>query len=55
MHGTGRLLPDIFLFFKKDLYDVKASVRQLSFNIIRQPSICHRIKTNLKLLIQRYA
>ena len=30
---TGRLVPDLFLFFKKAKYEVKASGLQLSFNI----------------------
>ena len=37
-HGeneAGRLVPDIFLLFKKALYEVKASIMQLSFNIFR--------------------
>ena len=29
-----RLAPDLFLFFKKALYEVKASGQQLSSNII---------------------
>ena len=33
-------------FFKKALYEVKASGLQLSFNIFRQPSTWHTIKTN---------
>ena len=32
---AGRLVPDLFLFFKKALFEVKASVLQLSFNIFR--------------------
>ena len=28
---AGRLVPDLFLFFRKALYEVKASVIQLSF------------------------
>ena len=32
---AGRLVPDLFLFFKKALYEVKASARQLSFKIHR--------------------
>ena len=28
----GRLVPDLFLFFKKALYEVNASSLQLSFN-----------------------
>ena len=31
---TSRLVADL-LFFKKTLYEVKASVLQLSFNIVR--------------------
>ena len=30
---AGTLEPDLFLFFKKDLYNVKASGLQLSFNV----------------------
>ena len=30
---AGGLLPDLFLFFKKVLYEVKASGLQLNFNI----------------------
>ena len=30
-----KLLPDIFLFFKKALYEIKASGLDLSFNIFR--------------------
>ena len=30
-----RLVPDLLLFFKKALYDVKASGLQLSFNIFQ--------------------
>ena len=31
---AGRLVPDLFLFFKKALYEVKASGLQLRVNII---------------------
>ena len=31
---AGRLVPDLFLFFKKALYELKVSVLQLSFNIL---------------------
>ena len=31
----GRLVPDLFLFFKKALYQVKASGLQVSFNIFQ--------------------
>ena len=34
------------LFFKKALYEVKASGLQLSFNILRQSSTQHTIKTS---------
>ena len=30
---SRRLVPDLFLLFKKALYDVKASGRQISFHI----------------------
>ena len=29
---TGRLVPDLFLLFKRAIYEVKASDLQLSFN-----------------------
>ena len=32
---AGRLVPDLFLFFEKALYEVKASGLQFSFNISR--------------------
>ena len=32
---AGRLVPDLFLFVKKALYEVKASGLQLSFNNFR--------------------
>ena len=31
---AGGLVPDLFLFFKKSLYELKASGLQLHFNII---------------------
>ena len=31
---AGRLVSDLFLFFKKALYKVKASAQDYSFNII---------------------
>ena len=39
---AGRLVPDLFLFFKKGFYEVKASGLQLSLNIFidsHQPGI----------------
>ena len=41
-----RLVSDLFLYFKKALYGVKASGQQLGFNIFRQPLTWHTIKTN---------
>ena len=32
---AGRLVPDLFLFFEYNLYEVKASGLQFSFNIFR--------------------
>ena len=32
---TGRLAPDLFLFFEKALYGVKANGLQLTFNQVR--------------------
>ena len=32
---AGRLVPDLFLFFKKAFHEIKASGLQLSFNIFR--------------------
>ena len=34
-NNAGRLVPDLFLFFKKALYEIKVSGLQLSFNIFR--------------------
>ena len=42
----GRLAPDLFLFFKKALNEIKASILQRSFNILRYPSTWHALKTN---------
>ena len=41
-HGENeaeKLIPDAFKFFKKALYELKASVLQLSFNIFRLPEL----------------
>ena len=46
----GRLVLDLFLLFNKAYYEVNASGLQLSFNIFRQPSTWHTIKTNYKTL-----
>ena len=32
-NGAGRLVPSVILFFKKALYEVKASGSQLSFKV----------------------
>ena len=55
---VGRLVPDLFLFFKNVLYEVKPGGLQLNFDIVRQFSAWRTIKTNrikLRLLIWRYA
>ena len=52
-----RLIPDLFLFFRKALYKVKASDQHLILIYFR-PQLGHTIKTNFitfKLLIKRYA
>ena len=41
-----RLLPDLFLFFEKALYDVKAKALHLSFNIFDTLRFGYTIKTN---------
>ena len=38
--------PDLFLFFKKSLYEVTANDLQSSFNIIREPSTWHTMEKN---------
>ena len=40
---AGRLVPRLFLFFKKRLYEVKASGLHLNFH---NPQLGHTIKTN---------
>ena len=47
---VGRLVPDLFFLFQKALYEVKASGLQLSFNIFRELSTWHTVKTNYKKL-----
>ena len=42
---AGRLVPGLFLFFKKALFEVNASALQLSFNQFRSSSTCQTIKT----------
>ena len=41
-----RLVPGLFLFFQKALYEVIASGPQLSFNVFQWPSTWPTIKTN---------
>ena len=36
---VGRLIPDLVLFYKKALYEVKASGQLLSFNIFWYPDL----------------
>ena len=43
---AGRLVADLFLFFKYAQYDVKASGLPLSCNIFRQSSALDSMKTN---------
>ena len=43
---AGRLVPGLSLFLNKALHELKASGPQLSFNIFRQSSTLHTIKTN---------
>ena len=48
---TGRLVADLFLFFKKALHEVKTTGQQLSFKHFRQSSTWQAIKTKyIKLL-----
>ena len=41
-----RLVPDLSLFFRKALYETKAIVLQVSFNIFRESPIWYTIQTN---------
>ena len=43
---TGRLVPDLFLFFEKSLCEVKANDLELNFSIFQQSSTRHMIKAN---------
>ena len=42
---AGRIVPDLFLFLKKALYDVKANYVQISFNHFQLPSTWKTMKT----------
>ena len=54
---VGRLVSDLFFFFKKVLYEVKASGLKLSDNIFLWPSNCKYQEQTVyfRLFIQRYA
>ena len=54
---AGRLVPDFSSFFKKALYEVKASGSQLSFNIFQQHSTSTYNENKLykTLVKQRYS
>ena len=41
---AGRLVPDLFLFFKKTLHEVKANGLQLSLNDFQLPSTWQTFK-----------
>ena len=43
---AGRLVPELFLLFKKALYEIKASGLQISFNIFWQSLTWRTIKTD---------
>ena len=47
---TGRLVPDLFLFFKKALHKVQTSGLELGFTLFREPQIKDTIKTNFRKL-----
>ena len=54
---AGRLVPDLFLFFKKALYEVKANVCSLvlmTFNSA-EPGKQYIYIYNFRMLIQTYA
>ena len=45
-NDARRLVPDLFFFFRKALYEAKTISLQLSFNIFRESSTWHTIETN---------
>ena len=45
-NDARRLVPDLFLFFRKALYEAKAIGLHLSFNLFRESPIWHTIQTN---------
>ena len=44
---AGRLVPELLLFFKKALYEVKANGLQLSFNTFVSPQLDKQLKQNV--------
>ena len=51
---VGKLVPDLFLFIKTALHEVKGSGLLLSFDIFRLPSTLYTIKTNYIKLSSTY-
>ena len=51
---AGRLVPDLFLFFKKALYEIKASCLQFRISIAPNWHIIKKTLSSFRLLIQRY-
>ena len=47
-NDAGTLVSDLFYFFGKALYEVKANGLELSFNIFRWSSTWYMIKTKCK-------
>ena len=43
---SGELVSELFLFFEKPIYEVKASYLNVNFNIFRYSSTLQTIKTN---------
>ena len=41
-----RLVPDLYLFFEKTLYEIKTNGLQFRFSIVQQPSTWHIMKIN---------
>ena len=44
---AGRLVPDLSLFFKKALYELKTNGLQLSFNQFCSPQLGKQLKQNM--------
>ena len=45
-----RLVPDLFLFFRKALYEAKTIGLQLSFNIFRESPTWYKIPTSFRTI-----